>query len=121
LEVVIFNSEKEYVSAVYSDVLGFFRQPAQGNLTFDTGNAAKVRKSFQLDTFVRVLAKTKQKLGLKKRLHILSGLRKWNQKQERWQPYSAALRGRMQQHFADDVALLGHLLGRDLGHWLKGK
>lgn len=45
-------------------------------------------------------------------------LRRWNRVDRPLAPPDPALRATLRDAFADDVALLGRLLDRDLGHWL---
>src|SRR5262249_44147846 len=49
---------------------------------------------------------------------LFKRLRKSNIVRTNWHPISASVRQDLADLFRDDVALLGRLLGRDLGHWL---
>ena len=58
----------------------------------------------------------KKALGVKK-LSILPRVREALMVQERRQPLTDSLRAQILSELAEDMDLLGELIGRDLGHW----
>lgn len=110
---------REYLRVI--DLLGL---DDDGRTDFSTYNAHKVHRSPALARFAKRTPAPLEKfwrmtkrltgvkgLGLMDRIHAM------NTKPVKREPINSELRQSIREAFADDVALLGEQLGRDLSHW----
>lgn len=119
LHLVFFDDFERSPAAEYRRVLGFIGVPDDGRTDFAPVN---VRRSFRwpaLELSLRAVRRVRQRLGLTRGLGIHRLVNRYNLAPERV-PMPPAVRAGLARHFADDVALLARLTGRDLGHWIDG-
>ena len=72
------TADSEYC---FRKLMDFLALPYVAPLDFKPVNAAKERKSFVLDDFVRELARFRGRLPLSSRFGLLSGIRRWNRRE----------------------------------------
>ena len=113
LDDVIADPRREYVRALrFLGVDDDFRQE------FPIYNSARVIRSPRLTRALFLATQIKDRLGIRLNLDL------WRRVADRnvvTTPRESLPRGvtdMLRCHFADEVALLSHLLGRDLQHWL---
>jgi hypothetical protein len=125
VHVIVLDDLRDNPKAVYEQTLAFLRVKSDGRREFPVSN---VRKTRRFDVLDRVIRHPPAMLAPIKRAFLSSFLleakrlrRKLNflmTKPTPREPVDPALRAEMAEYFAQDVALLGRLLGRDLSHWV---
>ena len=125
VKVIVFDDFRADTGAVYAETLAFLGLPDDGRREFETVNANKEHRTRLLARLTqrppKVLvsaAKGIKRLTGIKRLGILDRLRQSNRRAATREGLDPHLKEEMKTYFADDVALLGSLIGRDLSHWL---
>ncbi len=103
-------------SDVFAHVLAFLGLPPS-TVDFNPLNRAQRRKSPLVKQATRTLGLVKRRLGIPGALGILARINTWNQQEQPWQP-SRLMDEMLIDYFADDIATLSALTGRDLRHWL---
>lgn len=117
VHVIVFDDFKRDTAAEYRKTLAFLGLPDDGRTVFPVRNAMKPVKWYRVHKFlVRARSRLKRAgidihgTGLMAFVIRVSGARRTS--------VSTAFRRHLAGIFADDVQLLGRLLGRDLSHWL---
>jgi hypothetical protein len=110
---VIDSPRREYLR-----VLRFLGVKDDGRSEFPIFNKAKIARWPPLTRFLFVFTELKGKTGINLHLRLSSRLSAANVIEAPRPSLSPDTKGKLQAYFASDVALLGRLLNRDLGHWL---
>jgi hypothetical protein len=122
LRVIVLDDMRDDPRGVYTDTLRFLGVPDDGRTDFPRVNANKVHRAGALARLTqrppRVLVKAAE--GVKRvtgreRLGVLQRVRDRNRSVEARTAPSPEFLAELREFYADDVALLGRLLGRDLG------
>jgi len=113
LDDVIESPRREYLR-----VLRFLGVSDDGRAEFPIFNKARIARWPLLTRLLFVFTELKGRTGINLHLRLSSRLSAANIIEGRRPILSPDTRGKLQAYFASDVALLGRLLNRDLGHWL---
>lgn len=125
IKVLLFDDFIKDTQSVYEEILSFLDVTTDGRTLFPVINA-NTRHRFSclggvyvntpplLTGFVKNL---KRFLGVK-RFNLAPRLAKLNTVKKQRPPLSADMKQKLQEFYADDIKLLGSLLGQDLIHWL---
>jgi hypothetical protein len=125
VKVIVFDDFRDDTQRIYAEVLEFLGLPDDARHDFPTVNANKQHRAELVARFTqrppRVLVKAagqvKRATGIQ-RLGILERIKQRNRKTARRRALSPAFEAELKDYFREDVARLGDLLGRDLGHWV---
>jgi hypothetical protein len=136
--VVVHDDLIADAARVYAELLAFLDLPHDGRTNFKPRRAAegyrlgwlqRLLKRPPVATTVlagekfrrRVVNKPKRppSLAARKLMEARKSLLRWNKAPARPIRLPRELQAELRAAFADDVAHLGRLLGRDLSHWLK--
>lgn len=127
VKIISFDDFRADTGSVYRDVLEFLELPDDHRHSFPVINARK-RQRFGLvarftertpQTLVRSAMAAKRLLGIKN-WGVLAALRRWNCTDAASdEPLDERVSREVLQTYADDVALLSKITGRDFGHWLQ--
>ncbi len=109
----------------YNEVVEFLGLPPDGRSEFPRINDNKRARVAWLRNLIRkpppalreAYRGVKSRVGRKRLDAIRQGVLERLTVKERREPLSPAFRAELVEVFRDEVALLGRLLGRDLGHW----
>lgn len=127
--VIVFDDLARDPAAVYRDVLKFIGVDDDGRTTFGRRYPSRIyrfrwlqellysvrsRRAHAVDTLQRT-ARAKKAAGRRKSL--VKRLARWNRIERRPTPLDADMTTTLRAAFAEDVAMLSDLLGRDLRHW----
>lgn len=118
VQVIVHDDLRDHPVATFRAALDFLGLPAFVPPAMGVVNAATERRSPWLKRAVSDLAQLKQRLGLHGSFGLLNRLNRWNARPAARTTLSPALRIELANAFAADVARLGTLLDRPLGHWL---
>ena len=126
LKVLVFDDLRADTGAVYRDTLAFLGVPDDGRTEFPRVNENKVHQSAAVARFtqrppsalVSVARGVKRVTGVR-RLGVLDRLRRGNRQVTRREEVSPEFAQVLRDHFRDDVAELGDLVGRDLSAWTR--
>lgn len=124
LEVIVFDDLRADTRRVYARTLEFLGLPDDGRDDFPRVNANKQHRAGALARFtqrpprtlVRAAERVKRVAGVE-RLGVLQRVRDRNRVVVERRPVDPAFLDELRVEFADDVALLGRLIGRDLSAW----
>lgn len=111
---------------IWRDVLAFAGVPDDGRVSFPVINANKRYRFRALARFsqrpprslVRIVDRVKRRLGIR-RLGFLTWIKRRNRVVAGRASNDPEFVREMRRYFAEDVALLGRLIDRDLSHWLR--
>lgn len=125
VKLILYDDFADSPQAVYDDVLAFLRVPHDGRTEFPKVNDNKRARVVWVRNFIRkpppVLRRSyrtlKQATGGKWMNAVKQAVIKRNTVRERRTPLSPAFRAELVEAFREEVALLGHLMDRDLSHW----
>lgn len=130
VHVVVFDDFASATRDEYDKVLTFLGIRSDGRTEFPTVNPRAEhasRRLARIDYEIRRLARyrglgravqrVKRALGIDGRVLELSSFRRQSELPRK--PMSSALRAELATTFQEEIALLGHLLARDLDHWLQ--
>ncbi|RJG17415.1 hypothetical protein D4A39_11905 [Alcanivorax profundi] len=112
-----FDDLKADPARVHEMVLDFLGVEFESPENYEKVNPAKERRYYFLDRFVLFLVSLKKRLGIRKRVRLLSRLRRWNVSYKERKPIDQETRGSIQCRFSNDIDLLSSILGRDLSDW----
>lgn len=126
IKFVCFDDFVADTGAAYREVLEFLDLPDDGRTSFEPQNVRKRQKSGLLADFtertprwlVSLALRTKQALGIE-RWGVLDRLRRWNVCAAERRTATRSLRAEIRAKYAQDVARLSSLIGRDLSHWTR--
>ena len=126
VKVLVFDDLRADTGAVYRDTLAFLEVPDDGRSEFPRVNENKVHRTGAVARFtqrppsalVGVARGFKRVAGIE-RLGVLDRVRRRNREVTRRGEISPEFAHTLRDHFRDDVAELGELIGRDLGHWTR--
>lgn len=125
VKVIVYDDLRDDPIGVWKEVMEFAGLPDDGRHDFPVVNANKRYKYHRLARFsqrpprflMRAANAFKRATGIR-RLGVLSWVKQHNRVVgERPAPNPNYIR-ELREYFADDVALLGRLLDRDLSHWV---
>ena len=116
LLIVMLEDINARPSETLSQILEFLGLPA-AIIQFKSVNKAQRRKSSLLKQATRALGIVKRKTRIPGSLGILSRINAWNRQERPWTP-NREMDEVLIDYFADDIARLSALTGRDLRHWL---
>jgi len=124
LLVIVLDDMRRDPHATYTRVLEFLGLPDDGRTQFPRINANKVHRTGAVARFtqrppralVKVAERAKRIAGVE-RLGVLQRVRDRNRSVEERPPPRAEFLDELRAHFADDVALLGRRIDRDLSEW----
>lgn len=124
-KVIVFDDFRADAGAVYRETLDFLDVPDDGRQDFPRINENKMHRAETLARITQrpprplVHAATAVKRTLRvRKLGVLQRLRERNRVTAQRERISPGLERELKEYFRDDVARLGALLGRDLGHWI---
>lgn len=126
VKVLVMDDLRADTGAVYRDTLAFLGVPDDGRTEFPRVNENKVHQSAAVARFtqrppsalVSVARGVKRVAGVE-RLGVLDRVRRGNRQVTRREEISPEFAQRLRDHFRDDVAELGELIGRDLSDWTR--
>jgi hypothetical protein len=129
-QVIVFDDLARDPAAVYRQALDFLGVQDDGRTRFKRRFPSRIyryrwlqellysvrpRRAHAVDTLQR---RARAKAGPGRRTSLVKRLARWNRIERRPAPLDEDTKTTLRAAFADDVALLSHLLGRDLHHWL---
>lgn len=126
VKVLVMDDLRADAGAVYRDTLAFLGVPDDGRTEFPRVNENKVHQSAAVarltqrppSALVSVARGVKRVTGVQ-RLGVLDRVRRGNRQVTRREEISPEFAQRLRDHFREDVAELGELIGRDLGDWTR--
>lgn len=127
--VIVFDDLARDPSSVYRDVLRFIGVDDDGRTTFERRYPSRIYRYRRLQELlyavrsrrahaVDTLQRRSRANPASGRTSVVKRLARWNRIERRPAPLDADMRATLRAAFADDVARLSSLLGRDLHHWL---
>lgn len=116
--VVFMDDMKKDVEGVWRSVLDHIGVEDDGRQNFPVHNAAKERRILWIRQAAIRLRSLKYKLGVKQHFGLLRGVEKWNKRERMRKPLPDHVVAAMKEYFADDVAKLSKITGRDLSGWV---
>ncbi len=116
LHIVFLEDLAARPTETYEQVLTFLGL-VQTDIHFQPANKAQRRKSVLLKRATRTLGIAKRKMQIRGSLGLLSTINAWNRKEQPWEP-NRKMDEVLIKYFADDIALISILTGRNLEHWL---
>lgn len=118
---ILLDDLRENPKQEYQKILDFLGIAPDNRKEFPAYNRRKRVHSVMLSQLVGNLVFLKKRLGLGKRLHIASSIRKLNGKRfsQNTSQLSPVFIADLKSYFRDDIRLLETLLARDLSKWLK--
>ncbi len=126
LKVLVFDDLRADTGAVYRDALAFLGVPDDGRSEFPRVNENKVHRAAALARFTQrppsalvAMARGVKRLAGIQRLGVLDRLRRRNRQVTRREEIAPEFVQELREHFRDDVAELGELIGRDLSAWTR--
>lgn len=102
---------------LYRKTLAFLDVTDDGRDEFPVVNAAARTRWPSVSRAMRRASQLRGALGMHGDWGLMAALRRLNSSAAPRPPLSPAMTRTLRDHFADDVALLSKLLGRDLCHW----
>ena len=125
IHVLFFEDLVANTSTELARLLSFLKLPDEGPRELDHVNSRRAHRWSWLADFtqrtpqplVNAALALKNVAGIK-RLGVLDALRRWNETRPLQAPLESWLQAAIADCYADDVARLGRLTGRDLSHWL---
>jgi hypothetical protein len=127
VKVIVFDDLRADTGAVYRETLEFLGVPDDGRTEFPRVNENKVHRAGAVARFtqrppaalVTVSRGVKRVAGVE-RLGVLDRVRRRNREVTRRREVDPGFAQELREHFRDDVAELGALIGRDLSAWTAG-
>jgi hypothetical protein len=126
VQVLVFDDLRADTGAVYREALAFLGVPDDGRAEFPRVNENKVHQRAAVARFTQrppaalvAVAKGVKRVARIERLGVLDRVRRTNRQVTRREEISPAFAEELREHFRDDVAELGELIGRDLSAWTR--
>jgi len=126
VKVLVFDDLRADTGAVYREALAFLGVPDDGRAEFPRVNENKVHQRAAVARLTQrppsalvAVAKGVKRVGRIERLGVLERVRRSNRQVTRREEISPAFAQELREHFRDDVADLGELIGRDLAAWTR--
>jgi Sulfotransferase domain len=124
VKVLVFDDLRADTGAVYREALAFLGVPDDGRTEFPRVNENKVHRAGAVARLtqrppaplVSVARGVKRVAGVE-RLGVLERVRRTNRQVARRRPIDPGFAAELREHFREDVAKLGALIGRDLSAW----
>ena len=124
VKILVFDDLRADTGAVYRDALSFLGVPDDGRTEFPRVNENKVHRAAAVARFTQrppsalvTVARGVKRIAGVERLGVLDRVRRRNREVTRREEISPEFRQTLRDHFRDDVAELGELIGRDLSAW----
>ncbi|WP_217913674.1 sulfotransferase [Miltoncostaea marina] len=124
VKVIVFDDLRRDAGAVYRETLAFLGVPDDGRDEFPRvnenkvhGNAALARLTQRPPGPLVAVARGVKRVAGVQRLGVLDRVRRRNRLVTRREEISPAFAQELREHFRQDVAELGELIGRDLSAW----
>jgi hypothetical protein len=124
VKVLVFDDLRADAGAVYRDTLEFLGVPDDGRSEFPRVNENKVHQSAAVARLTQrppgpllAVARGVKRVARVERLGVLDRVRRSNRQVARRPEITPAFAQELRDHFRDDVAELGALIGRDLSAW----
>ena len=126
VKVLVFDDLRADTGAVYRETLAFLGVPDDGRTDFPRVNENKVHRAGAVARFTQrppsalvTVARGVKRIAGVERLGVLDRVRRRNRQVTRREEISPEFARRLRDHFRDDVAELGELIGRDLSGWTR--
>lgn len=119
VKVILLEDIASDARAVYRSVLDFLGVPDDGRATFEVVNQAKTRRWPALNVVAWAAVRLKRALGIEKGFGLWRHIDAANRIERPRGVIDPAMKARLREYFADDVAVLQNLIGRNLKHWLR--
>jgi hypothetical protein len=126
VKVLVFDDLRADTGAVYREALDFLGVPDDGRAEFPRVNentvhqrAAVARLTQRPPAALVAVARGVKRVGRIERLGVLDRVRRTNRQVARREEISPSFAQELREHFRDDVAGLGELIGRDLSAWTR--
>lgn len=126
LKVIVFDDFRADAGRVYRETLEFLSLPDDGRTEFPRINEHKMHRAETVARLTQrppramvIAARALKRLTGRQRLNILPWLRARNRVVAERQAISPEFAQELREYFAEDVALLGDLLDRDLSGWVR--
>jgi hypothetical protein len=126
VKVLVFDDLRADTGAVYREALAFLGVPDDGRSEFPRVNENKVHQRAAVARLTQrppaalvAVARGVKRVGRIERLGVLERVRRTNRQVTRREEISPAFAQELREHFRDDVAELGELIGRDLSAWTR--
>lgn len=115
--VIVYDDLCADPRAAYRAVLRFLQVADDGRRAFEIYNRASAHYSEWLARALPLLSPLKSRLRIRVNFGIQTWLTHRNRREKPRAPLPPQTRQMLADYFADDIGLLGRLLGRDLSHW----
>ena len=113
--VVLMEDMRDVPDATFRALCRFLEIEECSLHRYTAENTGRLPRSLRLQRAIRLAGLLKKGLGLPS-MGIATRIRDANLS-EAWRADDPALRARLSDHFAEEVALLAETIGRDLSHW----
>jgi hypothetical protein len=118
VKVIALDEMQRNPREIYQEVLGFLGVEDDDPREFRAHNVRKVARMRRVNAVIVAFGRIKRMLGIHRPVHVGKLVLALNRKRTPPEPLRPAFAAELADHFADDVALLGELMGRDLSGWL---
>jgi hypothetical protein len=127
VKVIVFDDLRADTGAVYRETLEFLGVPDDGRSDFPRVNENKVHRTGAVARFTQrppaalvTAARGVKRVAGVERLGVLDRVRRRNREVTRRREIAPGFAQELREHYRDDVAELGDLIGRDLSDWTDG-
>jgi hypothetical protein len=118
VHVVLLDDLRRDPRGCYDACLAFLGVPSDGRREFPVYNASRRFRSWSVHRLCYWSRTMKRSLGVSARFNIARTVQDLNVRPMPRPPLSPGLHAELRDYFAEEISLLGSLLGRDLHHWL---
>lgn len=116
--VVFLEDIKEDAAGAYLQVLRFLGVPDDGRSDFPVVNAASELRMPMLARAINSSVRLSRRVGVPRMgTGTVAALNQINRRDSRRDGMTAEMRATLESYFSEEIATLGRLVGRDLGHW----
>jgi hypothetical protein len=113
--VLALDDMRQNARSTYLQVLNFLNVPDDGRMDFAAKNTAKVRRMRGLTMISNAAVRIKHTLGIRHGFGVWRHIDQWNQTPISRSKLKPEFANELREYFGKDVALLGQLVGRNLG------